>query len=406
LIGRAHYVLGRLVLKAGKKEEGEKELALSQQIRDRMNRPDAARDQKIKSDPELAGMSEAAPTATPAAPPAVPAQTAEGIRAYLNDLKPPVADAYNNLGVIEAGRKNFKAAAEYFRKAGEWVPTLETLDRNWGMAAFYAAEYQEALQPLFRHLQKQPDDMRVRAALGLSYFAMQNFSATLETLKPIKSEVDGDPGLGYAYAISLVKTGDYDEGVRRLKVMADANPNSADVHMMLGSAFADQHEYDTALAEYRKSLAIDPAQMRTHYLAGLSLIHSGHPKDAVEELRKALKLGPTDVPAKYHLAFALIQTQEKVEAATLLREVIGQDPTYADAFYELGKLQLEQGDSKSAVVSLESGTKANPDADYIHYQLAMAYRRESRKDDAERELKLYQSLKNRQRGRGDAPQSN
>jgi tetratricopeptide (TPR) repeat protein len=165
--------------------------------------------------------------------------------------------------VIEAGRKNFKTAAEYFRRAGDWVPTLETLDRNWGMAAFYATEYQDAVQPLFRHLQKQPDDLRVRAALGLSYFAMQNFSATLEALKPIRSEVDSDPGLGYAFAVSLVKTGDYDEGVRRLKVMADANPNSADIHMMLGSAFADQHEYDTALTEYRKSLAIDPAQMRT-----------------------------------------------------------------------------------------------------------------------------------------------
>jgi len=41
----------------------------------------------------------------------------------------------------------------------------------------------------------------------------------------------------------------------------------------------------------------------------------------------------------------------------------------------------------------------------MHYQLAMAYRRESRSEDADRELKLYQTLKNRQRGRADAPQS-
>jgi Flp pilus assembly protein TadD len=99
-------------------------------------------------------------------------------------------------------------------------------------------------------------------------------------------------------------------------------------------------------------------------------------------------------------------SRHRERRSAILCEVIAQDPTYAGAFYELGKLQLEQGDSKGAVMSLESGTKANPDADYIHYQLAMAYRRESRKEDAERELKLYQSLKNRQRGRGDAPQSN
>jgi hypothetical protein len=69
-------------------------------------------------------------------------------------------------------------------------------------------------------------------------------------------------------------------------------------------------------------------------------------------------------------------------------------------------MQLELGDVKGSVGSLESGVKANPDADYIHYQLAMAYRRDSRTEDAEREIKLYQTLKDQHRGRGNATQSN
>jgi tetratricopeptide (TPR) repeat protein len=422
LIGRAHYVLGRVLLKTNRREEGEKELAASQTIRDQMNRPTAARDPKTdpktgtkadpktetkkKSDPELASVSEDAPMGRPSPAAEVPPQAKEEIQAYLEQLKPSLADAYNNLGVIHAGRKDFATASEYFQKAGEWSPTLETLDRNWGMAAFYANNYQEAVPPLTRQLQKQPGDVRVRAALALSLFMGQNFSRTLDTLKPIQSEVDSDPGLGYAFAVSLVKTGDYDEGMRRLKSVEEANPNSADIHVLMGSALADQHEYETALQEYRKSLAIDPGRAQTHYLAGLALIRNGHPKDAVEELRTVLKLSPSDVSAKYHLAFSLIQIQQKEEAQTLLREVIQQSPKYADAYYELGKLQLEQGDTKGAVLSLESGIEASPDADYIHYQLAMAYRRDSRSEDAEREIKLYQALKNRQRGRGDAPQSN
>jgi hypothetical protein len=59
---------------------------------------------------------------------------------------------------------------------------------------------------------------------------------------------------------------------------------------------------------------------------------------------------------------------------------------------------------KTAISNLETGTKLKPDGDYIHYQLAMAYRRDSRTEDAEREIKLYQELKNRHRGR-DAPNS-
>ncbi len=404
LIGRAHYVLGRLLLKTGRREEGEKELSASQTIRDRMNRPDVARDAKNKSDPELASAAQSTPVGRPGAAPEVPSNVKEQMQAYMDGLKPAIADAYNNLGVIQAGRKDFTSAADDFRNAGEWNPSLETLDRNWGMAAFYANRFSEAIPSLTRQLQKQPDDTRVRAALALSLFSTQKYAATLDTLGPIQREVDGDPGLGYAFAVSLVKMGEYDKGTARLKALEEANPKSSDLHMLLGSSYADQHEYDSALIEYRKALAIEPGREQTHYLLGLSLIQSAHPTEAVDEFRTSLKLNPSDVAAKYHLAFALIQSQQKEEAETLLHEVIRQDPSRADAYYELGKLQLEKGDAKGAVASLETGIKVSPDADYIHYQLAMAYRREARSEDAEREIKLYQTLKNRQRGRADAPQ--
>src|SRR5258708_10118549 len=113
LVGSAHYVLGRLVLKAGKKEEGEKELLASQQIRDRMNRPDEACDARSKSDPELASVPQGADAGRPGPAAAVPPQAADEMRAYLDQLKPAVADAYNNLGVIKAGQKDFVAALEY-----------------------------------------------------------------------------------------------------------------------------------------------------------------------------------------------------------------------------------------------------------------------------------------------------
>ena len=57
-----------------------------------------------------------------------------------------------------------------------------------------------------------------------------------------------------------------------------------------------------------------------------------------------------------------------------MEEVIRRNPSHADAHYELGKLQLEHEEVKAAISTLETGIKLNPDGDYIHYQLAMAYR--------------------------------
>lgn len=399
-INRAHYLLGRLLLKDGKKDEAEQELRTSEELRKQAMQ--LARKRNAGDFPNLAG--EESPGRQKPAPVPSPEELKQA-EAYIGGLRPAIADSYNNLGVIAAGARNFTAALNYFRQAGEWWPSLETLDRNLGMAAFYANQFDQAVAPLRRHLHAHIDDTRVRAALGLSLFALQKYGEVRETLTPMEAEVNADPGLAYAYAVSLVKTGDYNQGISRLKALEQANPNSADLHMLLGEAFADQSEWGAALDEYRKALSLDPKQARTHFLAGLAYIHQGSPADAAREMRAALQLDPSSVSSKYHLAFALIQTDKKDEARSLLQEVLRQDPKYADAYYQLGKLQLEQGDTKAAISSFEAGTRFNPDGDYIHYQLALAYRRASRTEDAEREMKVYQALKNRHRGR-NAQQSN
>jgi tetratricopeptide (TPR) repeat protein len=119
-----------------------------------------------------------------------------------------------------------------------------------------------------------------------------------------------------------------------------------------------------------------------------------------------LTANPGDGATKYHLAVALLQSEQKEEAQKLLAEVIQQDPRYADAYYQLGKLQLDSGDAKRAITNLESAVALSPRSDYIHYQLSLAYGRESREDDAKREMQLYQALKTERRGDHEQPRSN
>jgi tetratricopeptide (TPR) repeat protein len=401
-LNRSYYVLARVLQSTGRPEEAAKAMALSEELRNRLSRPALGGKEKFPDAPNLSREEESIRSTPPVA--ALAREERHKLEAYENQLKPAIADAYNNLGVAAAGRNDFADALAFFQKASRWNPSLETLDRNLGMAAFYARQYVQAVEPLERHLQSHVDDTRVRAALGLSLFDLKNYPKVLETLSLIKTEVESDPGLAYAFAVSLMKTGDYTEGVDRLKALAARNPHSADVHLMLGEAFADQEEYPTALEEFRKALAIEPNQPRTHFLIGLALIHQGNPAEAASELRTALKLDPADLKTRYHLAFALLQAQQKDEARTLLQEVIQENPNNADAYYQLGKLQLEQGETKAAISNLETGTKISPDSDYVHYQLSLAYRRDLRTEDAEREMKLYQELKDRHRGRV-APQS-
>src|SRR5262249_6167713 len=137
--------------------------------------------------------------------------------------------------------------------------------------------------------------------------------------------------------------------------------DSPEIHALLGQALADMKDYVSADAEFRKSLAIDSNQPETLFDDGLALLRMGRNSEAADEFRKSLNLKPGDIRTKYHLAFALISIQKNDEASGLLKEVVQQDPAYVDAYYELGKLQLNEGDAKAAIASLETGAKLGPD---------------------------------------------
>jgi tetratricopeptide (TPR) repeat protein len=381
-IYRAYFFLGKALQEAGQREEAAQQLQLSEQIRSKRQQHQIDRQ-------------EGRLLASEADAPSLGSEDQTRLRSSIDALKPAVANAYNNLGVAAAGENDFPQAAKYFENAAQWNPQLETVDRNWGMAEFYAKQYPAAIAPLERHLAAHSDDTRARAALGLSYFTTEDYAKTLSTLQPIEATVNSDPGLASAYGMSLVKSGNFEPGMNLLKMVAQENPDSAEIHGLLGGAYADQGIYAPALEEYHKSLALDPSQAHVHFLLGLALIRQGKPAEAVPELRTALTATPSDTPAKYHLAFALLQIQQKTEAKKLLQEVLEQDAKYADAYYQLGKLQLEEGDAKTAITNLQAGIKLSPDRDYMHYQLAMAYRRDAQPEAAAQEMKIYQDLKSR-----------
>jgi tetratricopeptide (TPR) repeat protein len=403
-ISRAYYVLGRVQVETGRREEGTKNLKTAAELREKAQAPQESRDATAAVAQQRRASEQ--PIRVEATASTLPADQQRQLDAYFEQLKPAIADAYNNLGVAAAAHKDFATALANFRKAGEWYPALETLDRNLGMAAFYSGDYQVAIAPLYRVMQRNPGDDRARTALGLSYFGAENYKATIETLRPIEPAVANDPGAGSAYAVSLIKTGNYEDGVARLKTLERANPEVAGLHTTVGETYADQGIYATAIEEYKKSLALDSTQTRTHFLLGTALLRDGKPADAVPEFRAALAGNLTDSVTKYDLALALLQTQQKDDALPLFQQVVQQDPKYADAYYQLGKLELESGDTKLSISNLETAANLSPGSDYIHYQLSLAYGRDSRSDDARREMETYQALKTQRRGDHEQPRSN
>lgn len=254
-VQRAHYLLGRLLLQAGRQEEAKQELniadkLLKQSVISNQGQPESRSPSDAGKNDQVRAFQE------PLDP-----ETAKQVEAYEKQVGPAIADSYNNLGAILASREEYARALTCFSQAAIWNPSLDELDYNWGRAAFSAKQYELAIAPLTRHLQSHPDDASMRSALGFSLYEMKEYSDAVEVLKPMESQISSNSRLDYIYSASLVKSGSVATGVARLQALEKAMPQLFDVHMALGEAYSLQGDHANAVRELRMALELNPSDL-------------------------------------------------------------------------------------------------------------------------------------------------
>jgi tetratricopeptide (TPR) repeat protein len=205
-----------------------------------------------------------------------------------------------------------------------------------------------------------------------------------------------DPAVGYAWAASLARVGDLKQATQVLQEY-EKNDLSVDAILLVGQLWTDMADYARAVESFRRALDRDPSLPKAHYYAGLAQLRWQHPNEASEEFVAALNLSPDDPDAKIGLGFVYLEQGKQTEATELFRSILASHPENGNANYQLGKLLLDAGSVKEAIAHLESAAHALPQSDYVHYQLQAAYRKDSRIEDADRELQLYKELKARNR---------
>jgi tetratricopeptide (TPR) repeat protein len=418
-VSRAYYLLGQSLRRLGRLEEAQKALANSQRFREAKFRYDA---KHIFDEPaapsggdshtsdRIAGLLESgAPDdrkaseaivqggvpGNPAAPQpmqnplATETKAAKQYRAFASEI---LASSFNDLGVMRAQASNFTDAAEYFKQAATWNPSLPGLNRNWGLAAYRAQLYSESIPPLERQLAASPDDVFVRQLLGLSYFLTVNFAKTVDVLHPFLKQPPDDPGLLFAWGTALVRTRQTESAKAIFQLLLEQNASNPAVHLLLGQAFAQQDDFAGALTELRTALQLDPRLTEAHFYIGLIHLRQSDFDSAAAEFRSELEVHPADPAASYHLGYVLFQRGQVEEAISILREVVAAKPDYELARFELGRALLRQGDAAGAVDNLEAAKKLLPDREATYFQLSQAYRRLGRLPEAEQSMAAYQKL--------------
>ena len=404
---RTHFLLGRLLIKTNRKEEGEKELKLARELQEKSIK--SARDEISQILGQVVGKTKEpisennwSDQLKPTLPPERIAQIKQ-VKPYLSEV---LAQAFHNLGVIAVQNNQPDSALENFASASEWKADFPGLNRNWGIVAFRNGQFDKAITPLERHLKTNPTDNLIRQMLGASYYFTKDFTKAVETLKPLEANLTSDAELAYFYGISLIQLKRNQEAVPIFNKLAAISQKSPEALFYAAQGFMILGDYARAVKEFRNVVALAPNTAKANYFIGQSLIRLNRYDEAESAFTAELALDPNDVLSKYHLALTLIERKiEPEKTIQILEETINLKSDYADAHYQLGKIYLEKGETQKAVEQLEAAVLSDANKDFIHYQLSIAYRKMSRKDDADRELKRYQELKAAIR-KVDAPMGN
>ena len=174
-------------------------------------------------------------------------------------------------------------------------------------------------------------------------------------------------------------------------------PFSYHAHELVAETLEQQGKLDEAAAEYRKILEINSALPGIHFRLGRVLLSKPNPTpEAVQEAKRdfelELKIDPQNAGAEAVLGEIASHAGDTAAAIDHYKRATALDSGFAEAYVGLGSALVAEKRFAEAVPPLETAVKLAPDDPMAHYNLATAFSRVGRKEEADREFAIHRKM--------------
>lgn len=240
--------------------------------------------------------------------------------------------------------------------------------------------------PADKDLKRRIGFAGVRCAMGLD----QRYAA-LDFLHFLDREFPHDSAVLYLSVHTFS-----DLSMQASQELATSAPFSDQAQQLVAESFEVQGRWEDAEKEYRKILEKNPQAQGLHYRLGRIILSKPETpttgEDAKKEFEAELAVDPNNAGAEYVLGELARQDQQVDNAIEHFTRAAKLDAGFADAFLGLGMSLMTEKRYSDAISPLESAVKLQPNNPTGHYNLAVAYARAGRKEDAMRETTLHKAL--------------
>lgn len=216
-------------------------------------------------------------------------------------------------------------------------------------------------------------------------------AAATDFINALNREFPHDPEVLY---LSTHVYGDL--SLRASQELATTAPHSREAMQLDAESFQEQGKWDQARAEYEEILKQDPKAAGIHYSIG-QIILSQPPTattgdDAKAQFAAELEIDPNNAGAEYVLGELARGQQQWDDAIAHFSKAVKLDASFGDAFRGLGMSYNSAQKYDQAIAPLEQYVKMQPQDPAGHYQLAIAYARTGKKEEASHQMELQRDL--------------
>ncbi|HEY3940039.1 MAG TPA: tetratricopeptide repeat protein [Bryobacteraceae bacterium] len=296
------------------------------------------------------------------------------------------------------------------------LPAIDRFQIGWLYGR--ARHFHTALKAFDSVPKNVPDLVTHQYAVALSKFELADYRGASEVLKSLQSQSAFDPKCANLLAVSYSKLGSYQDAYAVLAQDIHSHPDDLNAYLNLITVCAESENFAKAAEMATEASRLFPQSSEVFVARGAADTLLGHLAQAREDFTTAAHVAPNAGEPRFFLALTEYKLGKYSDAVAILRSALADgivdadlqylmaecllklDPTATQKVLEQlnraielnsnsisartlrGRLLLEAGQTKEALVDLELANRLDPTSRSAKYNLARAYRAEGRTDEA------------------------
>lgn len=304
---------------------------------------------------------------------------------------PEATAIHSNLGAALAGLGLFEEAISEYKIALKQSPDLVAARLNLALCYYKMGRIEDAAAELEKVRAMSPENLQAVLLLGDCYMGLGRESDVIRVLEPQEEKHPDDLAIAYLLGTAYIREKRVQEG----QVLVDRilrNGDSAEAHLMLGTAKMGAQDFAGARDEFAKAVALDPNLPEVHVLYAKALMLTGDSDLSAKEFEAELRVDPFNFDANLQLGALAKQEQNYEQAKKYFMRAEETRPGDPGVRYQLALLDVDEGALDRARETLEGLVKESPQFLEAHVTLALVYYRLKRPEDSKREREIVQKL--------------